>query len=109
VQQLNKLTSDSNYQILDVRQPTEWDHGHLPNASYMFLPEIPKRMGELDKSRPVVTYCGTGYRASIAASLLKRGGFNVSNVPGSFDAWLAAKFEVVVPEAPGKASDTRRS
>lgn len=109
VQELNKLTGDSNYQILDVRQPTEWDHGHLPNAVYMFLPEIPKRMKELDPKKPVITYCGTGYRASIAASLLKRGGFNVSSVPGSFDAWLTAKYDVVVPEAPGKASDTRRS
>lgn len=109
VQELNKLTGDNNYQILDVRQPTEWDQGHLPNAKYMFLPEIPKRMTELDPKKPVIAYCGTGYRASVASSLLKRGGFNVSNVPGSFDAWLAAKYEVVVPDSPGKASDTRRA
>lgn len=109
VQELRKQLGNKDLQILDVRQPTEWDHGHLPNARYMFLPEIPKRMGELDQSKPVVTYCGTGYRASIAASLLKRGGFNVSSVPGSFDAWLAAKYDVVVPEKPGKASDTRRA
>lgn len=109
VQELYTVTGEGKYQILDVRQPSEWDHGHLPNARYMFLPEIPERMGELDRDRPVITYCGTGYRASIAASLLKRGGFNVSSVPGSFDAWLAAGYDVVVPDSPGKASDTRRS
>jgi len=109
VHELSKQTGNKDLQIVDVRQPSEWDHGHLPNARYMFLPEIPKRMNELDRNRPVVTYCGTGYRASIAASLLKQGGFNVSSVPGSFDAWLAARYEVVVPDSPGKASDTRRA
>lgn len=109
VQELNKRTSDKNLQIVDVRSPSEWDHGHIPNASYMFLPEIPKRMGELDRSRPVATYCGTGYRASIAASLLKRQGFDVYSVPGSFEGWLSAGYEVVVPSSRGKASDTRRS
>jgi hydroxyacylglutathione hydrolase len=107
--ELNKRTGERNLQILDVRMPSEWDMGHLPNARYMFLPEIPKRLGELDRTKPVVTYCGTGYRASIAASLLKRAGFEVSSVPGGFDGWLVAGFDVVVPDAPGKASDTRRS
>lgn len=109
VHELNKQLYNQDLQILDVRQPSEWDHGHVRNARYFFLPEIPQRMGELDRSKPVAAYCGTGYRASIASSLLKRGGFKVYNVPGSFDAWLAAGYEVIVPDAPGKASDTRRS
>ncbi len=109
VHDLNRQRNNKDLQILDVRQPSEWDHGHVPNARYLFLPEIGQRMGELDKSKPVVAYCGTGYRASIASSLLKRGGFNVSSVPGSFDAWLAAGYDVVVPDSAGKASDTRRA
>ncbi|RYG98526.1 MAG: rhodanese-like domain-containing protein [Alphaproteobacteria bacterium] len=108
VQELNKQKGDKNLQILDVRAPSEWDHGHIPNARYMFLPEISKRMGELDKSKPVVVYCGTGYQASIGSSLLKRGGFDVQSVPGSFDGWLAAKYEVEIPAKAGKAADTKR-
>lgn len=109
VQELHKRLDDRSLQIVDVRAPGEWDRGHLPNAQYLFLPEIPKRLGELDRSRPVAVYCGTGYRASIAASLLKREGFDVRNIPGSFDGWLSAGYEVVVPKNRGKASDTRRS
>lgn len=109
VHDLRKRIGSDGLQLLDVRQPAEWDQGHLPGARYMFLPEIPKRMAELDKAKPVVVYCGTGYRASIAASLLKRGGFNVQNVPGSFSGWLAAGYDVVVPPRRGKASDTRRA
>lgn len=108
VHELNQRTGDKDLQILDVRSPSEWDHGHVPNARYIFLPEIPKRVAELDRSKQVVVYCGTGYRASIAASLLKREGFDVQSVPGSFEGWLSAGYDVVIPESPGKASDTRR-
>jgi hydroxyacylglutathione hydrolase len=53
------------------------------------------RSGELDKQRPVVVYCATGYRASLAASILQQEGFpDVRNLPGSFHAWKAAKLPV---------------
>ncbi len=108
VHRLHAQMATGDLVVLDVRQPSEWDQGHLPGARYLFLPEIPKRKSELDRSKPLATYCGTGYRASIAASLLKRAGFNVSNVPGSFTAWLAAGYDVKVPPSPGRASETRR-
>jgi hydroxyacylglutathione hydrolase len=109
IQELNqRMKSPDDLVILDVRQPMEWDHGHLRNSRYLFLPEIPRRMKELDRARPLAMFCGTGYRASIAASLLKRAGFDVSNVPGAFTAWLAAGYDVEVPQSAGKASDTRR-
>jgi hydroxyacylglutathione hydrolase len=109
VQKLHKWMRSDDIQVIDVRQPAEWDHGHLPGARYMFLPEIPERMRELDALKHVAVYCGTGYRASIAASLLRREGFKVHNVPGSFGAWLEAGYDVIVPQSPGKASDTRRA
>lgn len=109
VHRLRERMAKDDLVVLDVRQPSEWDQGHLPEARYMFLPEIPKRMRELDRSKPLAVYCGTGYRASIAASLLKRAGFDISNVPGSFGGWLMAGYDVAVPAKPGKASDTRRA
>lgn len=49
---------------------------------------LPDGLGQLDRSRTVATYCGSGYRASIAASILKREGFrDVVNIPGSWMAW----------------------
>ena len=81
-------------QIVDVRSPDEWKKGHIPGAMHIFLPEIPKRFGELKKDKPVAVYCDSGYRASLAASLLKPLGFDVHNVPGSWQAWLSAKYAV---------------
>jgi len=108
VHELSERSKSGDLVLLDIRQPSEWDKGHPPHARYMFLPEIPKKWKELDRDKPVATFCGTGYRASIASSLLKREGFDVRNVPGSFGAWLAAGLDVDVPAKPRRASDTHR-
>jgi hydroxyacylglutathione hydrolase len=87
--------SRNGLQLLDVRGPAEWKNGRIPGATHIFLPQLPKRSIELDKERPVLVYCATGYRASLAASLLQQEGFSdVRNLPGSFHAWKAAKFPV---------------
>ena len=54
-------------------------------------------------------YCDSGYRASLAASLLQRHGFTqVHNVPGSWKAWLAAEYAIEKPKGQKKSSDTDR-
>ena len=60
--------------------------------------------------RPVAVYCATGYRASLAASILQAGGFTAAaNVPGGYQAWTAAgRPTVTPPDAGKKASDTER-
>ena len=83
------------HQILDVRADDEWKAGHIPGAIHIFLPELSTKMAQLDKTRPVAAYCATGYRASIAASLLKANGFHdVGCVPGSWQAWTKANLPV---------------
>jgi len=110
VHELNHRLPPRDLQLLDVRTPREWDEGHLPGARYLFLWELPGKLGDLDRDRPVAVYCATGYRSSLAASLLQAGGFrHVQNVPGSYAAWTAAAFPVVKPaDTNRKASDTER-
>lgn len=80
-------------QIVDVRSPNEWKKGHVPRARHIFLPQLRERMTELDRDKPTAVYCASGYRASIAASILRPNGFeNVWNVPGSWEAWKKAGF-----------------
>ena len=82
-------------QLLDVRAPDEWKGGHIPNARHIFLGELREQLGELDKTKPTAVYCDSGYRASIATSILKQEGFGcVCNVPGSWQAWKKAGFPV---------------
>ena len=66
-----------------------------------------QKLGKLDKNRPVAVYCDSGYRASLAASLLLRRGFKeVFNVVGSWKAWTAQKLAVERPKERKKASET---
>ena len=82
-------------QLLDVRSPDEWKGGHIPNARHTFLGELRGKLGELDRSKPTAVYCDSGYRASIATSILKQEGFAcVCNVPGSWQAWKKAGYPV---------------
>jgi hydroxyacylglutathione hydrolase len=110
VHELNKRLPQRDLQLLDVRSPNEWDEGHLPGARYRFLGELPRKLKDLDRDKPVVVYCASGYRSSLAASILQAGGFTAAaNVPGSYQAWTAAGFPTIKPtDTSKKASDTER-
>ena len=93
--ELNEHKDDSDLQILDVRSDGEWKKGHVPNAEHIYVAHLAENIEKLDKSKPVATYCGSGYRASIAASILKGAGFEkVINIPGSWNAWTKARLPV---------------
>ena len=93
VHELNE--KKSLLQLVDVRGPGEWKKGHVPGARHIFVPELRTRLGELDRNKPTVVYCGSGYRSSIAASILKPAGFaELWNVPGSWEAWKKAKLPI---------------
>jgi len=82
-------------QLIDVRAPDEWESGHIPNARHAFLGELREHLSEFDKSKPTAVYCDSGYRASIASSILKQAGFDcVCNIPGSWQAWKNAGFPI---------------
>lgn len=81
-------------QVLDVRSPEEWDEGHIPGARHFYVGDMRNGFDGIagyDKQQPLVTYCDSGYRADIAASLLQRQGYtDIRSVPGSWQAWKNA-------------------
>ena len=97
------LQRDPDLQILDVRQPGEWQNGHVPRARHISGAELPRRTDEIDRQKPVAVYCGSGYRSSVAASLLSAAGHReVFNVLGGFTAWERCGYPVEdKPATPG--------
>ena len=74
--------------VLDVRSDQERLEGSIPGSQHVMLGQIPRALGGLSKTQAMITVCGTGYRSSIAASLLAREGFNnVSSMDGGMNAW----------------------
>ncbi|MBY0522689.1 MAG: MBL fold metallo-hydrolase [Gemmataceae bacterium] len=77
--------------ILDVRTEGEWHGGHVGGALHIHGGKLSEHFTEISRDRPVTVICGSGYRASIAASFLQREGYrNVRNVLGGMSAWKAA-------------------
>ncbi|AOP45395.1 MBL fold metallo-hydrolase [Streptomyces lydicus] len=78
-------------QLVDVRNPAEYEAGALPDALSIPLATLPDRITELDPRRPVVLYCRSGNRSVIAAALLEARGFDdVCDVAGGFEATRTA-------------------
>jgi hydroxyacylglutathione hydrolase len=100
-------------QVVDVRRPMEWEAGHVAQAvlkplSQLALTDGPvpaTTLAGLDPAKPVAVHCKSGYRSSIATSLLERAGFHqVMNVVGGFDAWQAQKLPITLPERAGSSA-----
>ncbi len=82
--------------VVDVRTEAEWHSGHVPGSMSIHAGQIEQRIDELPTDRPIAVMCGSGQRASVAASLLKRAGREqVMNVLGGLAAWRAAGLETV--------------
>lgn len=81
-----------SYQILDVRQPKEYEQGHLAGALLIPVKEITSRIGELDRDKPLLVYCHSGVRSKAASQLLLSEGFTeVYNMSGGIIAWQGEK------------------
>ena len=72
--------------LLDVRTPSEYAGGNLPESLNIPLQSLASRIDELDKSKGVVVYCRSGMRSSSAASMLRAEGFEVFDL-GPMSAW----------------------
>jgi len=80
-----------NLQLVDVRQPGETEGGIINGAIKVPLTRLNEMLTTLDTDRPTIVYCAGGFRSSIAASRMIRGGFNdVSDLLGGYGAWDAA-------------------
>jgi hydroxyacylglutathione hydrolase len=74
--------------VLDVRERAETEAGVIENAVCIPLGNLGSRLAELDREKLLVVQCKSGYRSSIATSILRRAGFrDVANLIGGFDAW----------------------
>ena len=86
-----RLKNTSKPTVLDVRTEREWKAGHIDEAIHIHGGMLQQRFAEVPKDKPVAVICGSGYRASIASSFLKREGYqSVNNVVGGMSAWKAA-------------------
>ena len=93
-----------------MRTDDEWGGGHLPGALHIMGGYLPDTCRRVPDDRPLVVMCGSGYRSTIAASILARAGrTDVTNLTGGMQAWQNAGGEIVEAkrEYPGVTNFTR--
>lgn len=83
-----RLDRGEEIQLLDVREPQEWEICHLSGAALIPLRDLPSRLCELSNRDHLIVYCKTGKRSFEALNLLRSAGFHrVENLAGGIDAW----------------------
>jgi adenylyltransferase/sulfurtransferase len=95
-----RLEASDGSIFVDVREPDEWEEGHVPGAVYTGRGRLEQRIEGLvpDKSTPLLVYCSAGSRSAFAAKVLEELGYlNVVNVAGGFSEWKRNGFEITIP------------
>jgi rhodanese-related sulfurtransferase len=95
------------FQIVDVREPYEWDAGHIAEAVHIPLADVMegRERGLLEPGRPVLVVCKVGSRSELAALMLQARGFDAQNLEGGTEAWLQAGLPLVASDGtPGKVA-----
>jgi len=83
-----KIDRREPFVLIDVREPHEWQIGHIPYARLIPLGELPKRVNELNTADEIVAHCKSGIRSAKAVDFLKQAGFKkVRNMKGGILAW----------------------
>lgn len=90
-----KKLADAGAAFVDVRERSEFEDGHVPDAVHIPYEELERRLGEIPTGREVVVYCAGGVRSSLAVSLIQRSGRSAANLRGGFQAWLGADLPVM--------------
>jgi hydroxyacylglutathione hydrolase len=88
VDDLRERIESGDVVLIDVRSPGEVRLGTIPGSLAIPLGQLSADCDALDRERPTVVYCASGYRSSTAAGLLRAAGFeDVSDLLGGYPAW----------------------
>ena len=77
-------------QIVDVREPYEWEAGHIAGAHHIALEHLASRSGEIESQGKVVFQCRVGRRSAMATEAFAASGYDAYNLAGGIEAWVDA-------------------
>ena len=84
-----ELDDVDHVMLLDVRNKTEFASGHVPGAHQLSGGRVLWHLDELPERGTIVSYCQSGVRNSVAASALRRAGYDVAEMEGSYQGWVS--------------------
>jgi glyoxylase-like metal-dependent hydrolase (beta-lactamase superfamily II)/rhodanese-related sulfurtransferase len=96
----SKLSAEPGIQFIDVRRQAEHATGHAAGTRNIPLDSLPREADSINPDLPVMVICQSGYRSSLATSLLENAGVRrIYNVTGGTQAWIGAGLETEAAES----------
>jgi rhodanese-related sulfurtransferase len=90
--------------LVDVREPYEWEAGRIAGARHIPLAELTARAAEIERERPVVFYCRVGARSAMATEAFAGAGYDAANLSGGIVGWDEAGLPLE-PEGAGRVAE----
>jgi len=84
-----ELQREGSIQLIDIREPHEWEAGRIPGARFLTMSELAAQAETIDPSTPVVFYCRVGGRSAMAANAFRRAGYDAYTMTGGLVEWEA--------------------
>ena len=81
------LIDSGEVQLVDVREPAEWDAGRIAGARHVELEQLAAEADSIDREQPVLFYCRVGARSGMAANAFRRAGYDAYSLDGGLLAW----------------------
>jgi rhodanese-related sulfurtransferase len=104
--ELDKMKSEPDVQLVDVRGPDEYEKGTIKGAINIPKDALSDRLSELNKEKKIIVFCRTGTRSAEAKGILARNGFKkVYNLEGGIEAY---KYQIIEDKAAEQAKDKVR-
>lgn len=82
-----ELHRNGEIQLVDVREPYEWEAGRIAGARHVELERVASQAPTIERDRPVVFYCRLGSRSGMAANAFRRAGYEAYSMDGGLTAW----------------------
>ncbi len=82
------LIEGGDVQVVDVREPHEWDAGRIAGARHIELERLASQAETIDRDRPVVFHCRLGARSGMATQAFRASGYDAYNMTGGLTAWV---------------------
>jgi rhodanese-related sulfurtransferase len=89
-QELAELQREGRVQLIDVREPYEWQAGRIPGARHIALGLVAQEAPNIDREAPVVFICRVGGRSTMAANAFRQSGYEAYSLAGGVLAWEAS-------------------
>jgi rhodanese-related sulfurtransferase len=89
-QRVAEMMESGDAQVVDVREPYEYEAGHIAGVVHIELEHLAARAEEIDRDKPVIFHCRLGRRSALATEAFAASGIDAYNMAGGIQAWAEA-------------------